>query len=295
MSGFPYWTTDIGGFFRPTDQYTSSDYHELLIRWFQFGAFCPIFRIHGYQSKTEMWNYGPEVDKVLREYDELRYRLMPYIYSSAWGVTSRGEILMKALPFVYPDDPSLRDISDQFLFGDSLLVNPVTEQNATARNVVLPADANWVDFWTGQRYSGGQTIVAEAPLERMPILVREGSIVPMGPVVQSTSEVEDPLEIRIYTGKDADFLLYEDSGDGYAYEQSSKATIHLHWDNQGNTLSIGDRKGTFPGMKSSRTIRIVLVKPQRGVGLPSASDIDRSVTYEGHKMTINLGKVIAGF
>jgi alpha-D-xyloside xylohydrolase len=293
MSGFPYWTTDIGGFFRPTDQYTSADYHELLIRWFQFGAFCPIFRIHGYQSKTEMWNYGPEVDKILREYDELRYRLMPYIYSSAWGITSRGEILMKALPFVYPDDSSLRDITDQFLFGDSLLVNPVAEQNATTRNVVLPAGTGWVDFWTGQRYSGGQTIVAEAPLERMPILVREGSIVPLGPVVQSTADNEDPLEIRIYAGKDADFLLYEDSGDGYAYEQSAKATIHLHWDDRGNTLSIGDRTGAFPGMKSERTFRVVLVKPKRGVGLESDAGTDRPVKYKGHKMTINLGKRIA--
>ena len=119
MSGFPYWTTDIGGFFRPADQYTSTDYQELLIRWFQFGAFCPIFRIHGFRSETEMWKYGPEVQKILTQYDELRYRLLPYIYSAAWGVTSRGEILMKALPFVYPNDDSLKTIGDQFLFGYS--------------------------------------------------------------------------------------------------------------------------------------------------------------------------------
>src|SRR5580704_1449749 len=154
MSGFPYWTTDIGGFFRPADQYTSTDYQELLIRWFQFGAFCPIFRIHGFRSETEMWKYGPEVQKILTQYDELRYRFLPYIYSAAWGVTSRGEILMKALPFVYPNDASLKTIGDQFLFGDSLMVNPVTESHATTRRLRLPAGAGWVDFWTGETYRG---------------------------------------------------------------------------------------------------------------------------------------------
>jgi alpha-D-xyloside xylohydrolase len=154
MSGFPYWTTDVGGFFRPRDQYTSADYHELLIRWFQFGAFCPIFRIHGYQSKTEMWNYGPEVEKILTQYDDLRYRLIPYIYSIAWGVTSRGETVMQALPFVYPNDLAVREIDDEFLFGDSLLVNPVTQKNAVTRSVVLPSGDDWIDFWTGRIYHG---------------------------------------------------------------------------------------------------------------------------------------------
>jgi len=290
MSGFPYWTTDIGGFFRPTDQYTSADYHELLIRWFQFGAFCPIFRIHGFRSETEMWKYGPEVEKILTQYDQLRYRLLPYIYSAAWGVTNRGEILMRALPFEYPNDPALRDIDDQFLFGDSLMVNPVTQKGATSRSVVLPVGAVWVDFWTGQTYRGGQTIVADAPLDRIPILVKEGSIVPLGPIVQSASEPEDPLEIRIYTGKDADFQLYEDSGDSYSYERAARAEIHLHWDNRRNALSIGDRTGTFPGMRPKRTFRFVLVKPGQGVGVGSDSLADHSVTYDGHQIRISLGK-----
>jgi alpha-D-xyloside xylohydrolase len=290
MSGIPYWTTDIGGFFRPRNQYTSADYHEVLIRWFEYGAFCPIFRIHGYQSETEMWKFGPDVEKILREYDELRYRLMPYIYSSAWGVTNRGEILMKALPFVYPNETALRDIGDQFMFGDSLLVNPVTVQGATTRNVVLPKGDGWVDFWSGQTYTGGQTIVAAAPLDRMPILVKQGSIVPMGPVVQSTAERQDPLEIRIYAGKDADFKLYEDSGDGYAYEHGAKSTIGFHWDDRRNTLSIGERAGAFPGMPLKHAFRIVLVKPGHGVGAESEASADRSVTYQGHLMKIELGK-----
>jgi alpha-D-xyloside xylohydrolase len=290
MSGLPYWTTDIGGFFRPADQYTSADYHELLVRWFQFGAFCPIFRIHGYRSETEMWKYGPEVEKILRQYDDLRYRLLPYIYSAAWGVTSRGEVPMKALPFAYPNDLALRDIGDQFLFGDSLLVSPVVERGATNRIVTLPKGSDWVDFWTGKVYRGGQPILADAPLDRIPILAKEGSIVPLGPVVQSTSETQDPLEIRIYPGKDADFQLYEDSGDGYAYEHGAKTTIQLHWDEHRNTLSIGDRLGSFPGMQLKRAFRIVLVKQEQGVGVESDLHAGRSVTYDGHQIRITLGK-----
>jgi alpha-D-xyloside xylohydrolase len=290
MSGLPYWTTDIGGFFRPADQYTSADYHEVLIRWFQFGAFCPIFRIHGYQSKTEMWNYGPEAEKILTQYDELRYRLMPYIYSAAWGVTDRGETMMQALPFVYPNDVAVRDVDDEFLFGNSLLVNPVTQPSATSRSVILPAGDDWVDFWTGKTYRGGQTIAADAPLDRIPLMVKAGSIVPMGPRVQSTADAEDPLEIRIYGGKDADFVLYEDSGDGYAYEHGSRATIHLHWDHRRNALSIGDRTGAYPGMPNKETFRIVLVKEEHGTGIGPESGPDRTVTYAGHQITIQLSK-----
>jgi alpha-D-xyloside xylohydrolase len=290
ISGFPYWTTDIGGFFRPKDQYASTDYHELLIRWFQFGAFCPIFRIHGYQSETEMWKYGPEVEKILTQYDELRYRLLPYIYSAAWGVTNRGETPMKALPFAYPNDLALRNVGDQFLFGDSLLVNPVVQKGAISRSVALPQGSNWVDFWTGQTYRGGQTILADAPLDRIPILAKAGSIVPLGPIVQSAAELADPLEIRIYDGKDADFLLYEDGGDGYAYEHGAEATIQFHWDDLRNTLSIGDRSGTFPGMQTKRTFRIIQVKPGHGVGASTDSRADRSVNYDGHAITIHLGK-----
>lgn len=290
MSGMPYWTTDIGGFFRPRDQYTSPEYHELLTRWFEFGAFCPIFRIHGYQSKTEMWNYGPGVEKVLTEYDQLRYRLLPYIYSSAWGVTERGEIMMKALPFVYPSQRSLRDISDEFFFGDSLLVSPVTTPNATSRSVVLPAGDDWVDFWTGRSYYGGQRIDAAAPLDRIPIFVKEGSIVPLGPVVQSTAQKQDPLEIRIYRGRDGDFLLYQDAGDGYAYEEGAKATTQLHWDDRSETLSIGNRTGAFSGMDKRQTLQIVLVEEGHGTGIESESAPNRNVVYDGASTKVRFGR-----
>jgi alpha-D-xyloside xylohydrolase len=237
-----------------------------------------------------MWKYGPEVEKILTQYDELRYRLLPYIYSAAWGVTNRGEILMKALPFVYPHDDSLKAIGDQFLFGDSLLVNPVTEAHSTERKLVLPASDDWVDFWTGQTYPGGQSIVAKAPLDRMPIFVRQGSIVPMGPVVQSASELADPVDLRVYAGRDADLVFYEDAGDGYGYETGAKATIQIRWDDRRKTLSIGVRSGSFPGMKAERTFRVVVVSPGRGVGMGSDNNIDRTLKYDGHEVTIRLGK-----
>jgi alpha-D-xyloside xylohydrolase len=290
MSGFPYWTTDIGGFFRPVDQYTSPEYHELLIRWFQFGAFCPIFRIHGFRSETEMWKYGPEVEKILRQYDELRYRLVPYTYSAAWAVTDRDEIVMKALPFAYPHDESVRQVSDQFLFGDSLLINPITEPHAKTRSVVLPAGENWVDFWTGHTYHGGQTITVEAPLETLPILIKEGSIVPLGRAVQNASEPQDALEIRIYPGKDAAFDLYEDAGDGYGYERGARAITRLRWDDHQKILSIADRKGSFRGMTAKHTLQIVLVRPGYGIGDTAASSSDRNINYDGHALKIDLAK-----
>jgi alpha-D-xyloside xylohydrolase len=197
---------------------------------------------------------------------------------------------MRALPFVYPLDRSVRDVSDEFLFGDSLLVSPVTEQHATSRTVVLPAGNDWVNFWTGQTQRGGKTITVDAPLNEIPILVKSGSIVPMGPLVQSAAERADPLEIRIYGGKDADFELYEDSGDSYAYEHGAKATIHLHWDDHRKVLLIGDRLGAFPGMLMKHTLQIVLVTQGHGIGAGSESGFDRSVSYEGHRISIDLSK-----
>jgi alpha-D-xyloside xylohydrolase len=152
----------------------------------------------------------------------------------------------------------------------------------------LPAADRWVDFWTGRSYRGGQTIMAEAPLNRIPILVKEGSIVPLGPVVQSASEQQDPLEIRIYPGRDASFEMYEDSGDGYAYEHGAKSIVTMHWDDHQRVLSIGDRSGSFPEMLRKRTMRIVLVGPDHGVGENPTDGADRTLTYEGHGVKIAL-------
>ena len=290
MSGIPYWTTDIGGFFRPEDQYTSDKYHELLIRWFEYGTFCPIFRVHGYKSNAELWNYGPEVEKILTQYDELRYRLLPYIYSSAWDVTHRGETLMRALPLEFSSDSGARQISDQFLFGPTLLINPVTTEGALQRSLYLPAGSDWFDFWTGKRLIGGQTITAEAPLDRIPILVKSGSILPMGPPAESSVAKSDPIDLRVYTGADANFTLYEDEGDNYDYEHGAYSTIPLHWDDKREELTIGDRVGTFPGMLAHRAFHVMRVSDGHGVGMDLTSKPDATIQYEGKAILIKLPK-----
>lgn len=281
MSGLPYWTTDIGGFFRPDDQYTSDAYHQLLIRWFQYGAFCPIFRVHGYKSNAELWNYGNEVERVLTQYDELRYRLLPYIYSAAWGVTNRGETLVRALPLEFSSDPGARGVSDQFVFGPALLINPVTSEGMTQRQLYLPAGIEWVDFWTGKRMSGGQTITADAPLDRIPIYGRAGSIVPIGPRAESATAKADPIEIRIYPGANGDFNLYEDGGDNYDYEHGAYSVIPFHWDEKSRRLTIGDRHGSFPGMLEHRTFHAVIVREGHGAGITSSSPPDVTIEYHG--------------
>lgn len=288
MSGMPYWTTDIGGFFRPKDQYTSDAYHEVLIRWFQYGAFCPIFRVHGYVSNAEIWNYGPQVENILTQYDELRYRLLPYIYSAAWGVTSNGDTLMRALPLEFSSDAGARAITDQFMFGPSLLINPVTTEGATQRTLYLPAGSEWVDFWTGKRSKGGQTINAEAPLDRMPIFARSGSIIAFGPRVESASGKADPLELRVYSGANGDFSLYEDEGDNYDYEHGARSIIPMHWDDKSATLAIGARQGSFPGMLEHRTFHIVRVTDAHGVGIPSAQKADATVEFDGKAVSIRV-------
>lgn len=288
MSGLPYWTTDVGGFFRPDDQYTSDKYHELLIRWFEYGTFCPIFRVHGYKSNTELWNYGQEVEHVLTQYDKLRYRLLPYIYSAAWGVTNNGETLMRALPLAFSSDPGARAVSDQFLFGPGLMINPVTTEGATQRNLYLPAGQEWVDFWTGKHVTGGQTISAEAPLDRIPIYAMAGSIIPSGPVAQSASAKADPIDILVYAGADGDFALFEDEGDNYDYEHGAYSIIPIHWDDKTETLTVGDRRGSFPGMLEHRTFRIVRVTDGHGVGIAPASKFDATVEFDGRAISVRV-------
>ena len=288
MSGLPYWTTDVGGFFRPDDQYTSEAYHELLIRWFEYGTFCPLFRIHGYKSETEMWKFGPKVEQVLHQYDDLRYRLLPYIYSVAWNVTSQGGTMMSALPLEYPKDAKAREISDQFLFGPSLLINPVTEPGATTRKVYLPSGAAWFDFWTGKKTEGGQTIQADAPIERMPIFVKSGSILVLGPIVDSTRDKQDPTDIRIYPGQDGHFLLYDDEGDSYRYEKGSYATISLDWNDHTRILTVGNRQGSFPGMPREQTLRIFVAGKGTGAGIDSQAPPETVIHYSGETQSLNL-------
>ncbi len=231
LSGFPYWTTDIGGFQGgdPDDP----AYRDVFVRWFQYGAFCPIFRVHGARKTNELWSYGPEAQTILTQYDNLRYRLLPYIYSLAWKTTNEGYTPMRALVMDFPSDRHALDIPDQFLYGPALLINPVTQAGATQRSVYLPANTTWYDFWTGAQLAGGRAIQANAPLLTMPIYVRAGSIIPMGPRLQYTGEKPaDPIELRVYRGADSNFTLYEDEGDGYSYEQGQHATIPFNLERQ---------------------------------------------------------------
>ncbi len=251
MSGLPYWCTDIGGFFSPP--HADKSYDELFVRWYEWGTFCPIFRVHGTGTDKEPWRWAPTDEKTLVKFDKLRYKLMPYIYSLAWKVTHEGYTVMRGLPMDFGNDPKVYDIDDEFMFGPSLLIAPVTQKGATSRQVYLPK-GKWYDFWTGKPVTGGQTINVKAPLSSIPIFVRAGSILPIGPVVQYASQPSTvPLELWFYPGADGKFTLYEDAGDGYGYERGQYATTELRLDNRRGTLTISDRKGSFPKMPNPLT------------------------------------------
>lgn len=294
LSGIPYWTTDIGGFF---ELYAGGnrnglnedlagpshpEYNELFTRWFQFGAFCPIFRVHGTYAPREMWKFGEQSYKIQLKYDQLRYRLMPYIYSLSGKITQDNYTLMRPLVMDFKTDKQVLNIDDQFMFGPSILVNPVTTYKASSRNVYLPQASGWYNFWTGEYLKSGQSIEADAPIQTMPLFVKAGSIIPMGSFIQYATEKPDgPLEIRIYRGADGHFTIYEDEGDNYNYEKGVFATIPLSWNDKEKTLTIGNRKGSYPGMPVKRTFRMVLVSTNKGTGLDVAGKADREIVYDG--------------
>jgi alpha-D-xyloside xylohydrolase len=450
MSGIPYWTFDIGAFvlgaydgvFNTGGKQPA--YQELYTRMFQLGAFCPIFRSHGSETPREIWEMG-EFTPTLIKFDNLRYRLLPYIYSLAWKVTSEDYTIMRGLPMDFSGDKKTYNIDDQFMFGPSIMVNPVTEfmyhrpptgsvvvpaevfktndgkpglvakyyktkdyqtlskeqidanininwyggrpdyvtdsmysirwegklvptesgkyqfhmksfdakriildgktlpivytsteqyteivnleagkeysfvlenennQTGAARmilnwktpsmwaldaepvttakikEVYLPAETTWFDFWTGKNYTGGQKVTLEAPIDKIPLLVKAGSIVPMGPFVEySTQKPADPLELRIYKGANSSFTLYEDENDNYNYEKGIFATIDFSWDDASKTLTIGDRKGEFPGMLKTRTLKLVLVDEKHGNGIELSTSVDKTITYDGKKQVVGL-------
>ena len=288
LSGIPYWTTDIGGFVfgNPTDP----AYRELFIRWFQFGTFNPILRVHGTRNpdQNELWSYGWEAQKILVSFDRLRYRLLPYIYSLAWMTTKDGYTPMRPLVMDFRTDVRAGNISDQFMYGPVFLVNPVTEPSATTRELYLP-NGKWYDFWEGTVVEGGRMVEAKAPLDRLPLYLRAGSILPMGPVMEwSTEHSEDPIELRVCHGADGDFTLYEDENDNYNYEKGMRSTIPLHWDDGQQRLTIGERQGRFPGMLESRSFRVVLVGPNHGTGVDEEPHPDKVVQYSGGHITVAL-------
>ncbi len=289
LSGYPYWTTDIGGYWPPyPGSLEEPAYQDLYARWFEFGTFCPIFRTHGHRPHNELWTYD-KVEPALIRFDKLRYRLMPYIYSLAWKVSSADYTIQRPLVMDWRSDENTWNIGDEFMFGPALLVSPVLKANATRRSVYLPPSPAWYDFWTGQQVKGSQEIDAEAPLDRLPLFVRAGSVVPMGPEIEyAAQDLGGPIELRIYRGADGSFDLYEDSGDSYDYEKGQHSVIPIRWDESAGILAIGARVGSFPGMVEKRTFRIVVVGSGHGIGGEVTGAADKEIAYDGAEVKVSL-------
>ncbi|ATP57528.1 alpha-xylosidase [Pedobacter ginsengisoli] len=297
LSGMPYWTMDIGGFsvekrYENPNKEDLEEWRELNARWYQFGAFVPLFRVHGQFPFREIYNIAPEghpAYKSMLYYNKLRYRLMPYIYSIAGNTYHHDYTMMRGLMMDFPQDLKAFNLSDAFLFGPSLLINPVYKYKERNREVYLPSGQGWYDLYTGKYFNGGQTIKADAPYEKMPVYVKEGSIVPTGPELQYTSEKPaDPITLFVYTGKNASFSLYEDEGTNYNYEKGAFATIDFNYDENTKTLTVGSRKGSFKGMQDSRTFKIVVITPKSARALDFNQKVNQSFTYSGKAVTIKL-------
>ncbi len=297
LSGIPYWNTDTGGFFgnRATGNGNVKDprFQELFARWFQFSSFCPMFRVHSSTGTNapgrEFYRFDDKTQGIMRNYLDLRYRLMPYLYSVAWQITSNGTTFMRPLVMDFPKDQQALGIGNQYLFGPAIMVTPVTTAGATTQSVYLPAtSAPWYNFWTGETVAGGQRVDAAAPVETVPLFIKPGSIIPMGPFLQYSSEKPaDPIELRVYRGADCKFTLYEDEGDTYDYEKGVYATIPISWDDRRHTLEIGKRTGEFPGMLKERTFRVVFVSPNHGAGISIEAQPDATVLYTGKKVKVS--------
>ena len=314
-TGMPYWTTDIGAFFvgrKPALWFWSGDYddgvadlgyRELYLRWFQFAAWLPMFRSHGTDTPRELWRFGEPGDPVyeaLAAALRLRYRLLPYVYSMAAWTTSRAYTMLRALAFDFRHDACAHDVADEFMFGPAFLVAPVlapirygpgstalVDVDAT-RRVYLPAGCDWFDLWTDRRLAGGQVVDVPVVLEHVPVFVRAGSIVPLGPVrIHAGDQPDATLEIHVYPGRDATFTLYEDEGDGYAYEGGASATIELAWDDSARRLWIGRRSGSYPGMPEEREVSIVVHDGEVGSGPESAIASARRLCYAGKPMLVD--------
>lgn len=299
LSGIPYWTMDIGGFAVERKIYgatgeTLNEWRELNTRWFQFGAFCPLFRSHGQFPFREIYNLAetgsPEYNSMVY-YDKLRYRLMPYIYSLAGQSYLNDYTMMRGLVMDFNEDKTAKQIGDQYLFGPSLLVNPVYEYKARERSVYLPQGAGWYDLYTGQFHEGGNTVTAAAPLERMPLFVRAGSILPAGPEIQFALEKNaDPLTLYVYAGADASFTLYEDEGTNYNYEQGKYLTIPITYSETKKTVTLGGQAGSYDGMPSKRVVEIIFIEPNRPQGLELKAVPMQRVVYEGQEIVIDLSR-----
>ncbi|HEU4780749.1 MAG TPA: TIM-barrel domain-containing protein, partial [Steroidobacteraceae bacterium] len=296
-SGIPNWTFDIGGFANESRYSTNKpaaadleEWREINLRWFQFGAFAPLFRSHGEYPYREIFNLAPpgtEVFDSLLWHDKLRYRLLPYIYTLAADTYHRDGTIMRGLAMDFADDATAREVRDQYLFGKAFLVAPVYQHKARTRPVYLPAGADWYDFHSGVKTTGGQSVQAAAPLARMPLYVRAGSIVPVGPEMQYSSEKPGAsITLFVFTGTNGSFDYYEDDGVSYGYERGEFARIPLHYDATRGTLTLGARSGSYPGMPEQRTFKVRWIKA--GAKAPADLDApaDATVEYKGAEITV---------
>ena len=321
LTGNPNFNTDIGGFFCGSYNTKGSgsaprnpQFQELYVRWMQYGLFCPVFRSHGADAPREIWQFGKKGEPVydaIEKQIRLRYRLIPYLYSTAWQVTSNNDSYMRPLFSDFAADKKVWNINDEFLFGRSILAAPIVKAQYTEEKIIrtdamtgwdrqnvsdgsavggidftatksatkyLPKGATWYDFWTNQQYKGGQDVTLETTLDRVPMFVRAGSILPLGPEMQYVGEKAwDNLEMRVYPGANGSFTLYEDEGDNYNYEKGAYTTITFQWNDSKKQLTIGERKGQYPGMLQKRHFTIVLPNGQQKV-----------VDYSGQQMIVNL-------
>ena len=321
LTGNPNFNTDIGGFFcnayntlGPASAPRNPQYQELYVRWMQYGLFCPVFRSHGADAPREIWQFGKKGEPVydaIEKQIRLRYRLLPYLYSTAWQVTSNNDSYMRPLFADFAQDKKVWDMTDEFMFGRSILAAPIVDPQYTEEKIIrtdamtgwdrqevnsekgivnsdftvpktatkyLPKGAKWYDFWTNKQYNGGQRVTIETSFDRVPMFVRAGSILALGPEMQYVGEKSwDNLELRIYPGADGSFLLYEDEGDNYNYEKGAYSTIAFQWNDRTRTLTIADRQGSYPGMLQSRQFTLVL---------PSGKQ--QTVRYDGTQLTIRL-------
>lgn len=307
MAGLPFWGMDQGGFcvenryvaaqqeFDKTGKENADlkEWRELQARWNQFGCFVPLYRAHGQWPLREVWNIAPAnhpAYKTIVAYDKLRYRLMPYLYSMAGMVHFKDYTMMRGLVMDFNGDDNVYDIKDQWMFGPALMACPVGEYQKYSRNVYLPKQKGWYDFYTGKHYAGGQTIVADAPFEKIPVFVPEGSILPVGPEMEwSDQKKAELIDLYVYAGKDGSYTLYEDEGTNYNYEKGKYAMIDFKYNDAQKTLTIGARKGSFDGMLQKRRFNVILVNAQsnQGVNLAKAPK-GKMVKYAGQAVTVKL-------
>ena len=320
LTGNPNFNTDIGGFFCGSYNTKGSgsapknpQFQELFVRWMQYGLFCPVFRSHGADAPREIWQFGQKGEPIydaIEKQIRLRYRLIPYLYSTAWQVTSNNDSYMRPLFSDFAADKNVWNTTDEFMFGHSILAAPIVNPQYTEEKIIrtdamtgwnrqdvkgenaqgvdwsatktatkyLPKGATWYDFWTGKQYKGGQNVTLETTIDRVPMFVRAGSILPLGPEMQYVGEKKwDNLEMRVYPGANGSFVLYEDEGDNYNYEKGAYATITFQWNDSKKVLTIGDRQGNYPGMLKTRTFTIVMPNGQQ-----------KQVEYSGSKTEIRL-------